>query len=71
MAKASQLYGENPFGMGQQKGGNSAIHTYGTFVLFLALAPRTFSTSYLLMAIANVNGRRLYRHYTSCVATLL
>ena len=46
---------------------------YGTFVLFLALAPRTFSTvtSYLLMAIVNFNGQRLYRHLRLRVTTLL
>ena len=48
-----------------------SINSYGTFVLFLALAPRTFSTSYLVMAIVNVNGQRLYRHLRLRVTTLL
>ena len=47
------------------------VYAYGTFVLFLALAPRTFSTSYLLMAIVNFNFQRLYRHLRLRVTTLL
>ena len=49
----------------------NSFDKYGTFVLFLALAPRTFSTSYLVMAIVNVNGQRLYRHLRLRVTTLL